>query len=142
MCQLHKAISELKQSSRKWFHKFSSVLILDGFTQSANDHSLFTKQAGTSFLALLIYVDDIIIASNNDLAVHRVKCLLNAQFKMKDLGPLRYFLGLEVARSAAGISICQQKYALKLLSETDYLGYKPFSIPMDPNLNFLKTMVS
>ena len=81
-------------------------------------------------------MDDIIIASNDHLAVDRVKSLLNTRFKMKDSGPLRYFLRLEVANSAIGISICQRKYALELLSETGYLGCKPTSIPMDPNLKF------
>ena len=85
-------------------------------------------------MALLVYVDDIIIASNDHLDVHHLKFVLNARFKMKDLGPLRYFLGLGVARSAAGISICQRKYALELFSEADYLGCKPATIPMDPNL--------
>ncbi|RVW30184.1 Retrovirus-related Pol polyprotein from transposon RE2 [Vitis vinifera] len=62
-----------------------------------NDHTLFTKHQDTSFLALLIYIDGIIIASNDQLAVDTLKHALNCKFKMKDLGPLRYFLGLEVA---------------------------------------------
>ena len=134
VCRLHKSMYGLKKASRQWFHKFSSVLLLDGFTQSASDHSLFTKQVGTSFLALIVYVDDIIIASNDHVFVHKLKSLLNAWFKMNDLRPLRYFMGLEVARSTAGISICQRKYALELLFETSYLGCKPATIPMDPNL--------
>ena len=85
-------------------------------------------------MALLVYVDDIIISSNDPLAVNTLKSLFSNHFKMNDLGPLRYFLGLEVARSTAGISICQRKFALELLSKSGYLGCKPATTPMDPNL--------
>ena len=134
VCRLHKSIYGLKQASRQWFHKFSNDLLSEGFVQSTSDHTLFTKHQDTSFLALLIYVDDIIIASNDQLVVDTLKHTLNCKFKMKDLGPLRYFLGLEVARSTAGIPICQRKYALELLSDIGHLGCKPTTIPMDPNL--------
>ena len=134
VCRLHKSIYGLKQVSYQWFHKFSNALLSEGFVQSTSDHTLFTKHQGTSFLALLIYVDDIIIASNDQLIVDTLKHRLNYKFKMKNLGPLRYFLGLEVARSIVGISICQCKYALELLSDTEHLGCKPATIPMDPNL--------
>ena len=94
VCRLHKYIYGLKHASHQWFHKFSNALLSEGFVQSTSDHTLFTKHQDTSFLALLIYVvDDIIIACNDQLVVDTLKHALNCKFKMKDLGPLKYFLG-------------------------------------------------
>ncbi|KAL5569450.1 hypothetical protein UlMin_026025 [Ulmus minor] len=89
-------------------------------------------------MALLVYVDDIIIASNDDLVVASLKKILDANFKLKDLGPLRFFLGLEIARSPKGIMIFQKPYALQLLQDMGYLGTKPVNTPMEVNLNLSK----
>ena len=70
------------------------------------DYSLFTKKNSTSFIALLVYVDDILIASNNKHAVDELKVLLDQKFNLKELGDLKFFLGLEVARNADGIDLC------------------------------------
>ena len=133
-CKLQKSLYGLKQASCQWYSKFSSVLVAAGFVQSHGDHSLFVKHSETSLLAILVSVDNIIIASNCAQAMEDIKEQLQAHFKMKYLGDLRYFLGLEIARSSNGISLCQRKYALELLNEAGMLGSKPVSTPMEINL--------
>ena len=67
-----------------------------------------------------------------------LKVLLDQQFKLKDLGDLKFFLGLEVAKAASGISLCQRKYILDLLKEAGMMGCKLAKIPMDPNAKLSK----
>jgi hypothetical protein len=134
VCKLNKLLYGLKQASRQWFAKFSSTIIKHGFVQSKSDYSLFTRTQGTVFITLLVYVDDILIASNDMPSVNALKDSLHVEFKLKDLGNLKYFLGLEVARLAKGISLCQRKYALDILSDSGMLGSKPVATPMEQNL--------
>jgi len=96
-----------------------------------NDHSLFINSSERSFIAILVYVDDIILAGNDKEEIDRIREALNKIFKTKDLGDLKYFLGLEVARSKKGIMINQRKYALKLLKDAGFLACKPIVTPMD-----------
>lgn len=105
-------------------------------TDSSNHghYSLFTRVQGSSFVALLVYVDDIVLASNDPEAISQLTNFLNNQFRLKDLSPLKFFLGIEIARSAKGISICQRKYALEILNYCGLLAAKPTKFPMDSNL--------
>ncbi|KAL5567779.1 hypothetical protein UlMin_024354 [Ulmus minor] len=134
VCHLHKSLYGLRQASRQWFSKFSQVLLKEGYSQSTSDHSLFVKSSADLFIAVLVYVDDIIIASNDAHAISDLKDSLKRSFKLKDLGDLRFFLGLEIARSVKGILVTQRQYTLQLLSDFGYLGCKPSNIPMDVNL--------
>jgi hypothetical protein len=66
--------------------------------------------------------------------MERLKRNLATEFEIKDLGSLKYFLGMEIARSKKGISVSQRKYVLDLLQETGMSGCRPADTPMDPNL--------
>nr|KYP43110.1 Retrovirus-related Pol polyprotein from transposon TNT 1-94 [Cajanus cajan] len=131
VCKLQKSLYGLKQVSRQWNIKLTETLKLFGFVQSKSDYSLFTKRTNIGFIAILVYVDDLIISGSDETEIMKVKRLLDKQFSIKDLGQLSYFLGLEFSRSDQGISVCQRKYALELLQDTGLLASKPCSTPMD-----------
>jgi hypothetical protein len=138
VCKLLKSLYGLKQASRKWYEKLTSILLQHQYTQSNADHSLFIKKTATSFTALLVYVDDVIITGDSLDEFTFIKNILHTSFKIKDLGQLKYFLGLEVAHSSQGIFLCQRKYCLDLLTDTGFLASKPVSTPSDPSCKLHK----
>ncbi|MFS7939138.1 putative RNA-directed DNA polymerase [Helianthus anomalus] len=131
VCKLVKSLYGLKQAPRKWNEKLTDVLLNVGFVQSCCDHSLYTLTKQDVFVVLLVYVDDIIITGNNNNEIDKIKQLLSDNFKIKDLGILRYFLGLEIVYSDEGMCLNQRKYCLELLSEFGYLGCKPVNTPVE-----------
>ncbi|RVW36998.1 Retrovirus-related Pol polyprotein from transposon TNT 1-94 [Vitis vinifera] len=96
------------------------------------DHTLFVQKSHAGKMTILIvYVDDIILSGNDMEELQNLKKYLSEEFEVKDLGNLKYFLGMEVARSRKGIVVSQRKYILDLLKETGMLGCKPIDTPMD-----------
>jgi hypothetical protein len=109
VCRLNKSLYGLKQASRNWFSTFSDTIQQAGYQQSKADYSLFTKAQDTSFIAVLIYVDDILLTGNNLQEMERLKKFLLKRFRIKDLGDLKYFLGIEFSKSKKGIFMSQKK---------------------------------
>ena len=104
-----------------------------GFKQALADHSLFYKRDRDNITLLLVYVDDMIVTGNNANEIEKLKSYLTKEFEMKDLGALKYFLGIEVSRSKQGIFLSQRKYILDLLAETGNSACEPASIPIEVN---------
>ena len=134
VCRLKKALYGLKQSPRAWFGWFSKAMLSMGYHQSRGDHTFFIKHHGDLMTALLVYVDDIVVTGNDITEQVILKQNLAKEFEIKELGVLKYFLGIEVAYSKDGIFLSQRKYIMDLLIETGLLGGKGSSIPVDPNL--------
>ncbi|KAJ0621772.1 putative RNA-directed DNA polymerase [Helianthus annuus] len=131
VCKLVKSLYGLKQAPRQWNEKLTSVLTSMGFVQSICDYSLFVLSKSDVFVVLLVYVDDIVITGNDKSAIENVKSSLRKNFHIKDLGLLRYFLGIEVLYSDGNICLSQRKYCLELLNEFGYLGCKPVTTPIE-----------
>jgi Reverse transcriptase (RNA-dependent DNA polymerase) len=102
-----------------------------GYRQTNADHTVFFRRHGVHITMLVVYMDDMIITEDDENEIARLKKRLNKEFEVKDLGQLRYFLGIGIARGAEGIVLSQRKYVLNLLTETGMLGCKPTGAPID-----------
>ena len=102
--------------------------------KSKKDHSVFYKKSAASIILLVVYVDDIVITGNDHAGISDLKAFVHSKFHTKDLGELKYFLGIEVSRSKKVMFLSQRKYVLDLLEETSTIEAKPCATPMVPNV--------
>jgi hypothetical protein len=131
--RLKKSLYGLKQSPRAWFDRFRRAMCDMEYRHCNGDHTLFYRYIGNHITILAVYVDDIIITGDDTVEIVRLKEDLSKDFEVKDLGQLRYFLGIKIARSPKGIVLSQWKYILDLLNKTGMLGCRPASTPINQN---------
>ncbi|KAK3031554.1 hypothetical protein RJ639_035467 [Escallonia herrerae] len=118
----------LKVHSRRIKPVINPVQVQETESSLGNEHS---TSGGVT--PLIVYVDDIIVTGNDSDEKEALRKYLAKEFEIKDLGKLKYFLGIEVARSKEGIFVSRQKYVLDLLEETGKLGRRPLDTPIEPN---------
>jgi hypothetical protein len=102
VCKLSKSLYGLKQAPWTWFHWFTEVARSLGFQPTRSDVSLFTLRHRTEMAFLLLYIDDIILTASSDALLHGIVARLGASLAIKDLGPVHYFLSVQVTQSPAG----------------------------------------
>lgn len=137
---LCKSLHRSKQNLRAWFEKFSQVI--ENFRmRRASHHFLFYKRFESGVILLVVYMDDIVITSDDTLGIQSFKTFLHNQLLTKDLGMLEYFLRIEVIRNK-GILLLHRKCALDLLTAIGKLGAKPCSTAVTPNLQSRKRAIT
>ena len=133
VCKLRRSLYSLKESFRAWFDHFGSVQQKFGMTRSTSDHSVFYHHTSLGqYIYLIIYVDDIILTYSDQDGIWKRKQHLCSHFQTKDLGKVKYFLGIKIAHSKSSVVMSQRKYVLDILEETNMLDCKPINTPMDP----------
>lgn len=140
VCLLLRSLYGLKQSSRIWNRKLHGVLILFGLVRSRTDPCIYYLIRVGIILIVAVYVDDLMIFSNNLRMKNELKTELSSKFKMKDIGEAKSILGMRVTRNNGSISIDQSKYIQEILEKFNMDDCNPISTPSDVNQKLSKEM--
>ena len=131
VCLLDRSLYGLKQAPRAWFQRFAMFIAKLGFVSARSDASLFVLRQGNELAYLLLYVDDMVLTGSSTMLLERIIGRLRAEFTVRDMGPLRFFLGISVTRTAHGFALSQQQYAEDILERAGMANCKPISTPVD-----------
>jgi len=96
VCRLKKSIYGLNQASRQWYPKFNDTIISFGFKENIIDRCIYLKVSGSKFIFLILYVDDILLATNDLGLLSETKKFLSNHFEMKDMSEAYYVIGIEI----------------------------------------------
>ena len=115
--KLKKSIYGLKQASRQWYLKFHNIISSFGFVENVIDQGIYLKVNGSKVCFLVLYMDDILLATNDKGLLHEVKQFLSKNFDMKDMGEASYVIGIKIHRDRfQGIlGLSQETYINKVL---------------------------
>jgi hypothetical protein len=139
VCHLRRSLCGLKQAPWAWFQCFASVVTAAIFSTSAHEPALFVCMSPYGRTLLLLYVDDMIITGDDPEYIAFVKAHLSDHFLMSDLGPLRYFLGIEISSTPKGFFLSQEKYIQDLLDRASFTDHWTAETPMELNVHLVAT---
>ncbi|KAL0342955.1 UNVERIFIED_CONTAM: hypothetical protein Sangu_1182900 [Sesamum angustifolium] len=132
----YKACLVVKSITLEWNIELTSKIESYGFKQSPYDHCLFTLRSSSIFLALIVYVDDVLLTANSVAALDEVKHYLDDLFTIKDFSHAEYFLRLELARSSHGTYVTQCKYLLDIVHDCRLEDAKSPTTPLPAGVKF------
>ncbi len=133
VCKLQKNLYGLKQGANEWNRKFNDILITNGFKRSENDPCLYSSQENGEWMYISIHVDDLIVAATKDYMFKEFEKRMGHTLNIKNLGDLKYYLGIQFERDENGIFLLHQKgYIERKLDKFNLTDSRPSNIPVDP----------
>lgn len=142
VCKLKKSLYGLKQAPRQWYKKFDSCMVSQGYKKTAADECVYIQKfTDGNFVALLLYVDDILIVGKDTTKISQLKKELSKSFDMKDLGPAQQILGMQIVRDRNNrrLWLSQEKYIERVLERFNMNNSKPVSIPLANHFKLSKS---
>ena len=143
VCKLKKSLYGLKQAPRQWYLKFDSFMVGQGYKRTNADPCVYIRHfSGGNFIILALYVDDMLIVGQDVTMIRRLKEDLSKSFDMKDLGPAKQILGIEIVRDRKikGIWLSQEKYIERVLERFNMKGAKSVSSPLANHFKLSKEL--
>ncbi|KAK2378762.1 putative mitochondrial protein [Trifolium repens] len=140
VCRLKKSLYGLKQAPRQWYKKFESFMHKEGFQKCNVDHCCFFKRYNSSYIILLLYVDDMLVAGSDMDEIRNLKKQLSKEFDMKDLGPAKKILGMQITRDKENrvLQLSQAEYINRVLQRFNMGNAKPVSTPLASHFRLSK----
>jgi len=139
VCRVKKALYGLKQAGRAWHKRLNEVFLNLGMAPSKGDPCLYLENEHDRQLIAVVYVDDIIVMSEDPRKVAEFRADLSERFEVKDVGKLKRCLGMNFMQDDKGIRINQQTYVTELLQRFEMQDCRPVSTPLDVNTKLTKT---
>jgi hypothetical protein len=143
VCRLKKSLYGLKQAPRQWYLKFDRFMTEQGYNRCHSDHCVYFKRLENgSFIILLLYVDDMLVAGSNMQDINVLKKKLANSFAMKDLGAAKKILGMRITRDRKNrkLTLSQGEYTKKVLERFRMQNAKPVSTPLASHFKLTKEM--
>ncbi|CAO2827530.1 unnamed protein product [Amaranthus hypochondriacus] len=140
VCKLKKSLYGLKQAPRQWYKKFDNFMHNEDFQKCNADHCCYFKRYQSSYIILLLYVDDMLIAGSHMNEIIKLKHQLSREFDMKDLGPAKKILGMQITRDKQSdtLQLSQSEYIKRVLQRFNMGDAKPVSTPLASHFRLSK----
>ena len=130
VCLLNKALYGLKQAGRAWQQELFTLISQNGYVQSKKEPCIWFKAYSKTMRLITIYVDGILLTGNDEDEIKKISKIMGKEFKMKDLGKIQEFLGIQVIRTNDGMKLCQRKYAEQVVKKFGQTNSKASPTPM------------